>query len=160
MKKLIKVLLLISTLCTLSIADDLNINKVLKQAHKENKQVMFFFHIPRCPYCESMLDENFKDEDVLKEIENNFILIDIYSVDKGTVSYHDFKGDRKEFAKYLGARVVPATIFMDISGKITHKAIGYRNIDEYLVDLKYVGTKSYNSIGLEEFAEELELSEE
>ncbi len=156
MKKLLKILLLLSTLFVFSNANDININKVLKN----NKQIMFFFHIPRCPYCERMLDNNFKDEEILSEINKNFTLIDIYSADDGIITFNDFSGDRKEFAKYIGGSVVPATLFMDIDGKIIHKAIGYRNIQEHLAEIKYVGTKSYLKTNLETFIQELEFNEE
>ena len=144
----------------MSIAEDLNINKVLEHAVKQNKQVMFFFHIPRCPYCERMLKENFKDKKTLDQIEKYFILVDVYSADKGTVVYNEFSGSRKEFSKYLGASAVPATFFMNIKGKVIHKAIGYRNTSELLAEIKYIGTKSYLKQDLDTFASELEFNEE
>ncbi|MEA2050233.1 MAG: thioredoxin family protein [Campylobacterota bacterium] len=159
MKRLIKVWVLISIVCTFSIAKDLNINSILNEATKSNKKVMFFFHIPHCPYCDRMLNNNFKDKNILDEINKSFILVDIYTADKGKVSFNDFKGTRKNFASYLEANVVPATLFMNNDGQIIHKAMGYRNKDEYITEIKYVSTDSYTRVDLEKFIEELEFAD-
>jgi thioredoxin-related protein len=160
MKKIFSILLL--TIIGLSNiqAKDVNINELVAKAKKENKQLMFFFHIPKCPYCARMLKKNFKDEKILNEIEKNLILTDIYTKDKGIITFNDFKGDRKAFAKYIGAVAYPATIFLDNDGKTIHKAIGYRNIGEYISEIKYVTTNSYKTKDLETFTEELEFAED
>lgn len=109
-------------------SSDIDISQLIDDAKKQNKHIMFFHHIPGCPYCKSMLNENFKDEKILKVIKKDFIHVDIYTANKGAVTYKDFKGSFKEFSAHIGAFVFPSTIFMDFEGKIVHKAIGYRNI--------------------------------
>ena len=156
MKSFIKILLLISIFIGTIEAKPINVNQILQMAKQKDKKIMFFFHIPYCHYCESMLDENFKDKNTLKYIKKYFILVDIYSTKKQIVIFKNFKGTHKEFAKYLNTKAVPATFFMDKEGKIIHKAIGYRNIDEYLVEMKYVSTNSYKSQQFEAFKQKLE----
>ena len=157
LKKLIIVLSLITSLTADQLVD---INSKIEMAKNEEKKVMFFFHIPHCPYCKAMLDENFKDKKILNIIEKSYILIDMYTADNTTVVFDDFKGNVKEFAKYIGALAYPATIFLDESGKTVHKAIGYRNIKEHLTDMKYISTKRYKTKDLESFAIHLELNED
>lgn len=160
MKKIFKILLLLSFISTISYGKDIDINKVLEEAKIKDKQVMFFFHIPRCPYCERMLKKNFKDENILAIIKKYFLLVDIYTADEKKVVFNDFKGTPKEFAKHIGASAYPATLFMNKDGKIIHKAIGYRNIGEYSDELKYIGTKSYKKIDLDTFIMNMELEED
>lgn len=140
-------------------ATDINIDKLILNAQKQNKKIMFFHHIPGCPYCKAMLDENFKDTTILKEIDKNFIYVDIYTADKGEIKFKGFKGTHKEFSAYIGAFVYPSTIFMDANANVIHKAIGYRNIDEYLVEMKYVFTKSYKTMDLESFIQKQEMED-
>lgn len=160
MKFFIKPILISILLSTITFAQNIDINKKLKEAGLNDKQVMFFFHIPRCPYCETMLKENFKNKDILTVIEKNFVLVDIYTADKRTVLFKDFKGTTKEFASYIGASAYPATLFTSQEGKVVHKAIGYRNIKEFINELKYTATKSYEKIDLETFILNMEMSED
>ncbi len=160
MQNIIKILVTLSFLFSFGNASDIDVNKILEEAKQENKQILFFFHIPDCPYCKRMIDENFKNEEVLKEIKKSFIKVDIHTADSGTVTYKDFKGTRDEFAKYLGAVAFPSTLFIDSDKKIVHHTIGYRNIDEFLSELKYVGTKSYKTTTLETFTENLEFEKD
>ena len=139
---------------------DIDVNKLLQVAKNQNKHIMFFHHIPGCPYCKAMLGENFKDEIILREIDKNFIHVDIFTAGKGSVKFQDFEGSYKEFSKHIGAFVYPATIFMNNKGEVIHKAMGYRNIDEYFTEITYVSTRSYKTMDLESYALKLELEKE
>lgn len=136
---------------------DINIDKLLQTAKKQNKHIMFFHHIPECPYCKAMLDENFKDATILKEISKNFVYVNVYTTNKGTIKFRDFEGTYKEFSKHMGAVAFPATIFMNGDGKVVYRAIGYRNIDEHFSEITYISTNSYKTIDLESYITKIEL---
>lgn len=141
-------------------SNDIDANKLLQVAKKQNKDILFFNHIPNCPYCKAMLDENFKDEGILEELDKNFIHVDVYTANKGNIKFKDFEGSHKEFSAHIGAFVYPSTIFMDAEGNIIHKAIGYRNIDEYFAEITYVSAKSYKMMDLESHIEKIELEKD
>ena len=138
---------------------DIDVNKLLQAAKKQSKHMMFFYHIPRCPYCKAMLSENFQDKTILKEVDKNFIYVDIYTANQGRIKFQGFEGSYKEFSKHMGALVYPATIFMSPEGKVVYKSIGYRNIDEYITEITYVSTSSYKIMDLESYIIKLELDE-
>lgn len=138
---------------------DIDMNKLLKIAKKQDKHILFFHHIPDCPYCKAMLEENFKDEAILKEIDNNFIYVDIYVPNKSRVKYKNFEGSYKEFSKYIGASLYPATSFMSYDGDVVHQAIGYRNINEYMLEITYISTKNYKIMNLDEHILKREMEE-
>lgn len=152
-------LLLFFVLVSSTQAADIDIDKLLITAKKQNKHLLFFHHIPGCPYCKAMLDENFKDEKLLKEISTNFIHVEIYTANEERVKFQDFEGSTKEFSDHLGAFVYPSTIFMNSDGKIIHSAIGYRNVDEHFADISYVSTGSYQTMDLEAYKLKLELED-
>ncbi len=162
MKNILKTLIFISLFLNFLNANDLDLDldKALKQAQKENKTFMIFFHMPNCRYCEIMLEKNFQDKKTLDEIKKHFILFDISIAEKGTVKFKNFKGNKKDFAKFMQAITYPTTVFTNKEGNIVDVARGYRNIDEYLVQIKYIATKSYDDMELEEFADKLEMSDE
>jgi thioredoxin-related protein len=161
MQSLLKIILLILFSITVINANEtINIDKTIKIAQKENKHLMIFFHIPHCPYCIRMLNKNFKDKQIVKEIKNNFILLDLYTKDDFIIKFNDFKGTIKEFANFIGATAYPATLFIDKNKKVIHKAIGYRNINELLSEMKYISTNSYKIIDLESFILKLEFDKD
>ncbi len=160
MKKFIKIFLFISLLFNLINAKDLDLNESLKIAQKENKNLMFFFHMPLCPYCERMLEKNFKNKEVLNEIKKDFILFKISSASKDTIIFKNFKGSAKNFAKFMDAKTYPTTVFVNKNAKTIRVARGYRNIDEYLIEIKYITSKSYKKMDIQEFADELEMNED
>ncbi|RLA81247.1 MAG: hypothetical protein DRG78_09540 [Epsilonproteobacteria bacterium] len=158
MKFILRFLLLFFSLTVILSANNIiDIDKKVKQAQKEKKAIMFFFHIPRCPYCKSMIDENFHDKTILALIKENFILVDIYTANTKNVVLKRFKGSSKKFAQHIGATAYPATLFMDSNGKVFYKAIGYRNIHEYINEIKYITTNSYKKMELDEFIIKMEI---
>jgi thioredoxin-related protein len=141
-------------------ANEINLNELLKVAKDQNKHIMLFHHIPKCSYCKKMIDENFKDPKILDIIKKNFIYVDIYTADKDKVIFKEFSGTHKKFSQYIGAVAYPATIFINMDGKVVHRAIGYRNIDEYFAEITYISTNSYKIMDLESYIEKLEFEKE
>lgn len=141
-------------------AADIDINKLIQTAKQQNKHIMFFHHIPGCPYCKAMLDESFQDDSILDVINKNFLYVDIYTANKDDIIFKDFQGSFKEFSTYIGAFVYPSTIFMNNDGEVIHTAIGYRNIDEYYAEITYVSTENYKKMDLESYILKLEFEKD
>jgi len=160
MKSILKILLFISMISTVSFAKDLDINKLVEEAKVQKKDLMFFFHIPECPYCERMLKKNFKDKEVLSEIKKSFVFVDIYTASQTPVVYKDFKGTQKEFAKFMNIKTYPTTLFTDTNLKVLYSSLGYRNIIEYMYEIQYVSTDSYKTKDLQTFADDLEFEKD
>jgi len=159
LKKFVKYFLLLMLLTNVY-SVEVDIDKLLQQAKKQNKLIMYFHYIPGCFYCKRMLDENFKDPNILEVVNKNFIYVDIYTEDKGLVKFKKFSGTHKEFSVYIGAVAYPATIFMNSEGEVLHRAIGYRNIDEHFADITYISTKSHKTMDLESYKEKLEFEKD
>lgn len=160
MKIFFKIVVLLAVLTSLIQGKDLNINEVEKKAKSENKQMMFFFHIPSCPYCERMLKENFNDKETLSEIKKDFVFVDIFTGNEGVITYKDFKGSSKEFAKKMKVFTYPTTQFRSASSKLIHEARGYRNTNEYLTEIKYIASRAYKRTDLETFSDDLEFAKD
>lgn len=137
---------------------DINITEMMTYAKKHNKHIMIFMHIPNCPYCRMMKEENFLDKETKKAIKENFVF---HKIDKEyTIIFKGLQITFEEFSKRMKISAFPATLFMKSNGKVLYRSIGYRNIDEYLTEMKYISTKSYKKISLEKFAENLELEKD
>jgi len=160
MNKILKVILFISMISTLSFSKDLDINELVKKAELQKKDLMFFFHIPECPYCERMLKKNFKDKEVLSQIDKGFVFVDIYTGSDEVVVYKDFKGTTKEFAKFMKVKMYPTTVFTNDKLERLYVSNGYRNIIEYLYEIQYISSKSYKTKDLQTFADDLEFEKD
>lgn len=156
-KKLLLGLLLITSFLS---AETVDIDMLLERAKSEDRHIMFFAHIPGCPYCKKMLDVNFKDSEIKELIDKNFLLVDLYTKDPTIVKHGSFQGKKKKFARRLKALAYPATVFMDKNGKVVYRSIGYRNLGEYLAELNYIGSKSYKTTDLDSFRENFEFERE
>ena len=159
-KKIVRAFFLMMIFFTFANSAEVDLDKILQVAKDQNKTVMLFHHIPGCSYCKRMIDENFKDQTILKVIDENFIYVDIYTADKDKVTFKDFNGTHKEFSVYIGAVAYPATIFIDDKAKVIHRAIGYRNLDEYFAELTYISSKSYKTMDLESYILKLEFEKD
>ncbi len=137
---------------------DINFDKMITDARKQDKHIIIFMHIPNCPYCKIMKEKNFMDKETLKIIKENFIFNEINQ--KDTIIFKGLQTTHREFAKSMKVPAFPATLFMKKNGKVIYRSIGYRNIDEYLAEIKYISTKSYKKISLEEFADNLEFEKD
>lgn len=164
MKKILLILLIFSFFLN---AKDIDVNVLSNQAKKENKHLMFFYHMPGCPKCKKMLRENFKDEKIIKTINENFILVNIDITSNTKIKFKDFEGTEKSFAKYMKVYAVPATQFFDNNfneikiiedddtqtDKNRYQPIlGLRDIRDYNKYFDFVILKNYITTSFEEFS--------
>jgi thioredoxin-related protein len=156
--KIIKLLLTILILSISLNAIEINVNKLIKDAKIQNKQVLVFFHMTYCPYCQKMLKENFENKNFLKQFNKHFVYLDINIDDEDLLIFNDFKGTQEEFAEVYDVNFYPTIIFLDES-KISYTVKGYRNVEKFDKILKYIHTKSYATMDLPTFIDELEMSE-
>lgn len=137
-------------------ADDLNMDALVEKTN--GKPFFLFFHKPHCGYCAHMIKFTLGDEKIKHEINTKFVYVDIYIKDPGTVTYKDFKGTRKEFAKYFGYNFYPTSIFLDETGAVIHTTPGARKRDYFINLLNYISTKQYKKMKFKTYRDSLHLS--
>jgi len=145
MKKLILILLFVNIF-----AVTFDIDKISSQAQKQNKKLLIFFHMDYCGYCEKMLKNNFKNNDILNKITKDYIYIDVNISDDDIIVYKNFKGTQSEFARKYKIYFFPTTIFLQ-DDKVIYKVKGYRNSEKFAYILKYIKSDEYKHKQLEEF---------
>lgn len=152
--RLLLSLLLIMQL-TLS-ATTIDFNQIAKETKESKKSVMVFFHTEDCPYCKKMIAEEFENRIVRDRIDKEFYFVDINLDSKTKIIYKDFKGSVVEFGKFFHIQFYPTILFMD-KNIVVSSIKGYRNPSKFDIIMKYIATKSYESMDLETFANELEM---
>lgn len=148
---MIKVFILLfftySTIC----ADNIKVDTFFSEAKKSHKHVLIFLHKPNCGYCERMIDFTLENEKVILKIKKDFIFVDINIAEAGQVSFKNFKGTRRDFAKFLGYDFYPSTIFMNSNKDVVYSQPGYQDEEKYMKILSYVESRAYAEMGIEEF---------
>lgn len=130
----------------------LEISEDVKEAKDNNKHVMLFMHIDRCPYCTRMLNENFRKGNNKTFIRKNFDVIDI-----------NIKGDReilwdektqyseKSLARELNVHFTPTIVFLNPEGQKVYQMNGYRSPEDFKHVLSYVNQKQYMKLKLTDY---------
>ena len=119
-------------------------NDDLEEAADEDRHVMIYFWQNGCPYCAKLVEENFKDEDLVDKLKKNFDLIETNMWgDRGLVDWTDTKFTEKEFSTYMNVQFTPTLIFLNSSGETVLRLNGYQSIDRFHHVLDYVSSKSY-----------------
>jgi len=98
------------------------------------------------------------DPEIKKEINKKFVFIDIYTKESGTVTFKEFKGSRKAFAKHLGYDFYPTSIFIDAKSEIVNATPGAREQDFFINVLDYVSTKQYIEMEFETYLDMLDFN--
>ena len=153
--KYVKILFLLLTLNIFSFANsnEINIDKLTKQANKENKHILIFFHMDYCPYCEKMIDESFEDKKIKAQLKKDFIIVDVNINDDENIIYQDFKGDKSQFAKEMGINFYPTILFLDEENYVAYTLRGYRKKPVFERVLKFIKTKAYEDMDFSEYTD-------
>jgi len=149
-KTLSCLLLLIITTAVVS-AKDININSIVKSSVESKKHLFIFLHRTDCGYCESMLTFTLDDDPVRELIEGKFAYLSINISENDRVTYKNFIGNGRDFAKYVGYNIYPSSLFLNKKSEIVYAISGYQDKEQFLDVLKYVDSRAYKTIGFQTF---------
>ena len=155
LKKLFKTFFALALLQTSLLSNEINIDKILKNAHNSNKEVMLYLHRVGCSYCNSMQEFTLEDDDVAEYLENNFQVIQINISHKDTYIYKGEKSGGICLAKRIGYDFYPSALFLDDGGDIKYASVGYNDDSEFLVILHYIYSHSNSSMKLDTYKEKI-----
>ncbi|MBW6489331.1 thioredoxin fold domain-containing protein [Sulfurimonas sp.] len=156
---LIKILILALFLHVTIYAEPINIDNIVSQAKKENKQVLLFFNMTRCGACKEMIKTSIEDADIRRRIDRDFLYVGMNINSKDEVIHKTFKGSVHGFAKSLGINLYPSAIFLGCDNEQKYHLVGYRDKDKFSTIIEYVSTKSYKSMDLESFINEKDFND-
>ena len=111
-------------------SDNINLNKIIKDATASNTPVYLFIHQTDCGYCESMIEFTFDDDIVIKELKN-FVFVDVNIKLPGRITYENFEGTFKEFAIDIGFNFYPSSLFFEKNGELMYGQPGYIEEKEF-----------------------------
>ncbi len=152
--KIVRFLFLFLSLQLLSFSAQINIDKLIDKASKNNKHVYVYLHWKDCVYCQEMSLFTLDTERVQKVIQKDFYYVDIETSKNDTVVYKDFKGTSKEFTKKIGFGF-PVSIFYNKDKSVAGLFPGIYAEDEFLVILEYIKSNSYKKMELDQYEKKI-----
>ena len=130
----------------------LEIQDDIKEADENNRHVMLFMHIDRCPYCTRMLEENFRSDDIQQFIEKNFDVIALNIRGDREIQWDEHTVySEKTLAAELKVHFTPTLIFLNSAGEKVFQMNGYRNPSAFMHVLNYVKDNQYLNTPLAEY---------
>ena len=155
----LKILILIISLHVVVSAKVISINNIIDEAKKQDKQVLIFFHMTYCGACKKMIKNSFNDQEITKQINRDFILVDLNINDNDSVIHNDFEGSIHRYAKSLNINFYPSNIFIDRDNEVIFNLKGYRDKEKFSTVIEYISTKAYKKMSLESFIDEKDFNE-
>ncbi len=120
-----------------------NYEKGIAMAKAQGKKVFLYFHADWCGYCTKMKKTTFKDNSVIRYLNDNFIAISVDS-------------DReKKIAGSYGVRGLPTYWLLKEDSTKLSSLPGYVDAERLLVVLKYIKTESYGKMSFNDFGKTL-----
>ncbi|MFN2358318.1 MAG: thioredoxin family protein [Desulfotignum sp.] len=111
----------------------------LGMAKKQDKNIFLYFYAQWCTYCTKLKKTTFLDQKVLDYLEKNFISI---SVDTD----HD-----QALAQTWQVKGLPTMWFLTPEGNKINSLPGYVDGAQLFQILRYIHTKSYDTMSFQEF---------
>lgn len=135
----------------------------LRDAAAQGKNLMILIEQKGCPYCRELHRVNFHDEEIVKYLTENFVVIqlDLYG-SRGTVDFDGEELEERDLVAKWGAQFTPTTILIDkanadatsLREAEAFRLPGYLKPFHYLSSLEYVVTGAYHEQGFQRFIQE------
>ena len=119
----------------------------IKAAEASNKKLALVWEQLGCVYCQKMHELVFSREDIVKLINDNFLVVQMDLRGKRQfIGTDGIKVSESDIAKNYLVNATPTTMFLDDSGDLTFKAPGYLPPKYFKEVYQYVIDEAYNDM--------------
>jgi len=159
-RAVIKILLLVTLFHGAIFAQDVNVDLIISQAKKTNKNLLILLGQAGCSYCTRMKKIISNDKQIQEYFKNDFLFEYIDIKENGTVTFKDFKGTKRKFAKHLGHKFYPTSIFINNNYNIVYSQPGVMSKDKFLLTLEFIKNESYRSMNFQDYVNKKDFEKE
>ncbi|MCC6610010.1 MAG: thioredoxin fold domain-containing protein [Burkholderiales bacterium] len=130
----------------------LDLREDVRDAAKQGKRVMIYFHQNGCPYCAKLLSTNFTQKSIVDKARKHLAGIDVNIWGDREVTWLDGKAmTEKQFAAMLKVQFTPTLIFLDERGEVVVRLNGYYPPHRFEAVVDYVAGKKEREIPFSEY---------
>lgn len=120
----------------------LDFEEDIDEAAAEGKRLVLYFHQDGCPYCNLLVENNFKNPSILNYMQENFDLVAINMWgDREVVQVGGQPFTEKTLAEALNVDFTPTLLFFSKQHEVVFRLDGYRPPDEFTYMLNYVAER-------------------
>jgi len=123
MKKIIILLMLVSSLFSANLDWPSDYDDALKDAQTQHKRVYIFVSSISCGWCKKFANTTLQDKKVLQALKKQYVLLHIVK-------------EIDELPSNFNTRAVPKHFFLDEKGNIVYTFVGYVDSSDFLEYLK------------------------
>jgi thioredoxin-related protein len=140
---------------------DKNINWVsypegLKLAEESGKKVFLEFSAVWCGWCKRMHATTFKDPEIIKILNENFISVTLDGESRDTINVNGWFTSGRKLAGELGVRSFPYFWFLKSNGEKLAPVRGYQTAENLMDILLYLKDDKYETMDFKQFLAERE----
>ncbi len=130
----------------------LNYSEGLEKAEQEDKYVLVDFYTTWCGWCKRMDNSTFQDPEVVEFLNNKMVAVKVNAEAPDTVVHQDVKLTERQLAVAVyKATGYPTYFFLDPEGKALFKVPGYRNAEDFLNLVQFVGEEHFKNKSFDKF---------
>lgn len=126
-------------------------DKGMELSKGNNKKIIISVYTDWCSWCKKMEGETYKDSEVAKYINDNFIAIKMNAESSGKVTFQGKSYTERELTQGFGITGFPATIFFSEKQEPITVVPGYLGSSDFLNILKFVSEDAYKSKNFEDY---------
>lgn len=130
-------------------------DEAIKLGADEQKIIVIDVYAPWCGWCNRFQSEVYTDDTIEAFVNENFAITRL-NLDE-TEQTHEFKGytlTPSQLGSALGATGTPTTVFLASNGDYITRLPGFVGPDDYLNILKFIQTKSYETLSFQEYMDQ------
>jgi len=130
----------------------LDFREDVRDAAKQGKRVMIYFHQDGCPYCAKLVSTNFTQKSIVDKARRHLVAIDINMWGDREVTWIDGRAmPEKQFAAALRVQFTPTLLFLDERGEVIVRLNGYYPPHRFDAVLDYVAARKEKDVPFAEY---------
>jgi len=130
----------------------LDFREDVRDAAKQDKRVMVYFHQDGCPYCAKLVSTNFTQKAILDKARKHLVAIEINLWGDREVTWLDGRTmPEKQFASMLRVQFTPTLLFLDERGEVIVRLNGYYPPHRFEAVLDYVAGRKEKQVPFAEY---------
>lgn len=122
-----------------------------ESAMENGKWVLLDIYTEWCPYCRRMNNETYKDERVLKALEQYYYPVRIDAESNEVIVFNNEEVTMQELALAFQVSSYPTTVILTSEGEPFAAQPGFIDAPTFSDILSYVATESYENMTFEAF---------
>jgi thioredoxin-related protein len=134
----------------------LDLSTAMEAAAEGERHVLVFIEADWCAICKNMKASVFTEAPITTELANEYVPALINLDSRRLVRFNNVELTEREFARTMEVITTPTILFLDSSGKVLARHLGYVSAERLTLLLKYVRSEDFGVISVDDFERRLD----